>query len=705
MVQDIYTLMFDIKAQGGQQLASQANTGARGVKNLDTATSNAQKTASKTSTNMNSMGKSMQTVEKNSTSAANKVRNFGGGMQTMALGVASLATGLVSLQRSYADLEDSQIAVDRTARKVSVTQEALTKANEKLSEAQKKHGKDSEEYAQAQLDVEQAEQAAELATTMHGEALEDQERTYQNFYMSLIPTAIGMVSVLSGMMGGFSRNSTAAAGSVTSMSRGMRILNTVLRFSPLFILAGVLFAIRTNAFGFRDALDKLGKKVGDMFPFLRPFLNWVRDLGEALGLTGGKLNFGKAWDLLKTGFQSAVKTIQTTDWGKVMDTIALSIENFINNYDWANAWSAFKEGLWATGAWLAPRLANIFQRIKAYFEDPAVQKAIWEGFQYAMWATGSWLYEQLGKIGDALISYFGDPKVQKMLWEGFQYAMWATGSWLYEQLGKLGDAIIKYFSDPKVQEALWNGFQTALYGTGKWILEQLGKILNSIYSYFADPKNQDAIWNGFRTALYGGGKWIGQMLTNILTFIQNWWKSNNKSLTSAFFGFFDFLYKSATTAGGKIPELMLSAVKKAGETLKNIGKEIWNAIINYIKDKAGIVWGAIKSALNLSEATGGLIRSYAQGGVMTTRGPQMVMAGDNTGGKEDVAFIPRNDPWRTLATIDRIYGRRAIGISQGGNGTLRLAITIPVVFGNKIISEIVKTVEIELGKNFRSVVA
>ena len=41
----------------------------------------------------------------------------------------------------------------------------------------------------------------------------------------------------------------------------------------------IFFAIRTNAFGFRDALNSVGVEIGNLLPGLKPLLKFIADLG------------------------------------------------------------------------------------------------------------------------------------------------------------------------------------------------------------------------------------------------------------------------------------------------------------------------------------------------------------------------------------------------------------------------------------------
>lgn len=788
MTEEVYTLLFDIKSKGGNLIAQQANQGAKGMTNLNNATSNVNQTASNAQTNLNKTSKGIKDVKTSSSSAASSVRNFGSGMTTAAFGISTMATGIVGLQRSYRDLTDMQLGVDRAQLKVSKSTEALTKAKTKLKEVEKKNGKNSKEYAAAQLDVKQAQDAVNVATFNLSEKQEAYNDNLENFKLNLLPTFLGFGTTAAGIFSAFSGGADKATKATNGMGRGMKALTGILKLSPLFILAGVLLAIRTNAGGFRDMLDKLGAKLGEMFPGLKGFLNWVRDLGEALGLTGGKLDLHKAFDLLKSGFQSFVKTLETTDWSAVLQGIVSQIETWVNNTNWETVWNGFRDAMvatgtwigeklgilgkyiydyfsnptnqaylwsgfqyaiWAGGSWLGEQLGKIFNAIYTYFSDPKVQEAIWNGIKTGLWLGGTWLYEQLGIIFNAIYNYFSDPKVQEAIWNGIKTGLWLGGNWLYEQLGIIFNAIYNYFSDPKVQQAIWDGFRTALWLTGTWIYEQLGKVFDAIYKYFADPKiqaaiwkgfhdaiygvatwiatglgsiakdvgayfankkNTDAMWKGFRDALYAAGAWIQAQLLAILKYIGSWWSGHKDALTKGFAGFVKFIYDTAVQVGKSLPQKIIDGLVKAGSTLVRAGKFIWDKIaagLGFAGKTLAQIGQAIANKL-AGKKEGGIIQTAQAGKVFTTRGPTLTLAGDNPGGKETVAYIPHNNPLPTLRNLAKLFSG-SIGTAnatmQGYSGGMVAIIHVHINVGGRTTEEIIRQVEIGLGKNMRTIIA
>lgn len=706
MVQDIYTLLFDIKAQGGPQVASQSTTAAKGVNTLATSTNTANTNATKTTKTVGDMGKKTGELGKQSKTAGASIKSFGAGISTAALGISSMAVGVIGLTRGYRDLNDAQLGVDRAQKKLDSANLQLAKSHDAVKKALKEHGKNSKEYKQALEKEKIATQGVAIAQFNLGEKQEDLNDAQQNFYLNLLPVGIGVMTTASGLFEGMGKNAGGAATGVKTLGTGMKAINTVLKLSPLFLLAGALIAIKYNIGGFRDMLDKVGKRLGEMFPGLQGFLQWVRDLGAAFGLTGEKMDLHKAFDLLKKGFEGFLNTIQTTDWGKVIDDMANQISTAINTFDWATAWQSFQNALVSTGEWIGPRLAQIGDRIQKYFGDPKVQAAIWQGFHDGMVAAGTWIYEQLGKIFDAIYKYFSDPKVQKAIWEGFQYAMYATGDWVFSALVQIGSAIINYFGDPKVQKALWDGFQSAMYGIGDWVLTNLASIYSAVVKYFSDKKNTDAMWKGFRDAMYAAGVWVGEMLIKIMQYVASWWKGHSSAMSKGFAGFINYVYQVAVSLGKSLPQKIIDGLVSAASTLLRAGKFIWDKIadgLGFAGKSLAQIGQAIANKL-AGKAQGGVMLSAATGRVMTTHGPTLVMAGDNgTRGQEDVAFIPRNDPGRTLKEIDQIYGRRA-SLVVGGGGKAIINLNMPIVIGGKVLDYLIKTIEVELGKNMRSII-
>ncbi|TVM01937.1 MAG: hypothetical protein CV087_10210, partial [Candidatus Brocadia sp. WS118] len=191
--------------------------------------------------------------------------NFG----AITTSVGAAMSSVVNLNRAWQDLGDTQIAVDRTALKMSRTQEAVTKAQDKLNQLTNDGLKGTVEYEQAVTDLQQAEEAAALAVTMHGEALEDQQRTYENFYMNIFTTAISSVGTLGtaiqalGSAGVISL--TKLAGAVKGLGLSMNMLTTGgivgLVITGIALFGKALYDLKVNIDNLRDSASKLETEV------------------------------------------------------------------------------------------------------------------------------------------------------------------------------------------------------------------------------------------------------------------------------------------------------------------------------------------------------------------------------------------------------------------------------------------------------------
>ena len=154
--------------------------------------------------------------------------------------------------------------------------------------------------------------------------------------------------------------------------------------------------------------------------------------------------------------------------------------------------------------------------------------------------------------------------------------------------------------------------------------------------------------------------------------------------------------KASKSIGANLdPKPATSQVKKIQTAINNLhGKTVTITVAA----KAG-AHTELSGGVNIHLAKGGLIHRMAEGGLIkaqqgqffTTNGPQLVLAGDNPGGKEDVAFIPQNNPGPTLNTIANRYG----GGGSGGNLTVNNVIDL----GN---DRIIRSFKRKLGQNVYS---
>ena len=125
-----------------------------------------------------------------------QVRDLGSRFGTLAVGLGSTASQVAGLGRNYRDLNDLQIMVDRTARRVSVAQEQVDKTTRKVNQLRAEGKTNTKEFADAQRDLQQAQQNLSVNTRLLGERQEDLADFQTDFAINVIPTMITAVGTL-----------------------------------------------------------------------------------------------------------------------------------------------------------------------------------------------------------------------------------------------------------------------------------------------------------------------------------------------------------------------------------------------------------------------------------------------------------------------------------------------------------------------------
>lgn len=188
------------------------------LKNLDLATGASAKqwgalnnAMNPTITTSTTMSKAMQGLKD----------NFG----SLFTSIGTLTSSALLLKRGYEDLNDAQIVVDRTLLKLSKSNEALTKAQDKVTQLIKEGSKGSKEYEQALVDLQQAQEQVSIAERNHSEALEAQQRTFENFYLNIFNTAISSVGTFGTALKALEEMGIPA---LTAVTKGVKLLGSSL---------------------------------------------------------------------------------------------------------------------------------------------------------------------------------------------------------------------------------------------------------------------------------------------------------------------------------------------------------------------------------------------------------------------------------------------------------------------------------------------
>ena len=298
---------------------------------------------------LNTVSSTVDKVSKSSTSLGSKLANAGKQFAGTITSVAALGGSIVNLNRQYQDLGDTQIKVDRTQLKVSKTAEAVRVAQDKLNKLTSTGVKSGAAYEKALLDVKQAQEAATLAVTMNGEALEDQQRAYENFFMGLAPTILTAGSTITSMfkeiggekgIGGLV-SKLKGLGGLGGGIGGLGGLTSVL--GPLAIAAG---AAAVAMLAYNRAMEKAAagkkelelaksaknlaeeiehiKKAGEEFK-LQPTKNPIDFLGSISGV-GGITNAAIAW-MTSAKIESAKAATETENLTKARERLAKANAN------------------------------------------------------------------------------------------------------------------------------------------------------------------------------------------------------------------------------------------------------------------------------------------------------------------------------------------------------------------------------------------
>lgn len=325
----------------------------------------------------------MKQVSDASNTMKQRLVNVGSAFTGLVANIGTFSMSIVNLMRQYRDLEDTQIAVDRTAKKLQASQLALSDAEDKAAEIKKKNGKNSEEYARALEKVDIAEQNVAINTDLHNEALEAQGDAYQNFYLSIIPNVVSAVGILVGTFTSLRAASLGASNGIGGVGGGLGGLVT--KLGPIGLILGAItaaiIAIKTNAFGFRDFINDIGVRLGNALPFLKPFLDFLTNVGVILGIIPGdadaaRTSLGLMFESIKTWFTEGFATIQ-----KFFD--------LLTKLDFAGAFNLIKEAI-------DKALPGLTDAIEEFFKDPV-------GITIDTTVTvGKWILDQKGAGGITL---------------------------------------------------------------------------------------------------------------------------------------------------------------------------------------------------------------------------------------------------------------------------------------------------------------
>lgn len=208
-----------------------------------------------------------------------------------ALGMSAAASSAVALGFQYDNLRKSEIRVEQAEKNLTVAKGRLSEAQQALTKLQIQGISTGDDYEQAVLRLDAAQQQHAIATEKVSLATGDLSQDQLGFALNVIPTVITSVASVAAAASAMGITLSASAIATNVAALGMRAFSVAIRLAQLamgpigLILIGigtVLTLIATNAFGVRDAINAMGKAIGDAIPFLKPVMEFFGAVGNAL---------------------------------------------------------------------------------------------------------------------------------------------------------------------------------------------------------------------------------------------------------------------------------------------------------------------------------------------------------------------------------------------------------------------------------------
>jgi hypothetical protein len=261
---------------------------------------------------MDSAGASMDKLTDKTETASDKTqsltRDYIGAAQQFSLAASSIS----SLWFQFDNLEKAQLRVDRAEKTLTSSNAGVIRAQESLNKLVQDGITSGPEYESAVLKLSAAQQKLDNDTRALAIAQGDMSQAQLGFALSVVPSVMGAVTGLSGglqALGIITKITNAetaasglafkgatigaighkiAVGASALATKGLALATKLLHLAmgPVgLIILGVttflgLFA--TNAFGVRDAINSMGKAIGDAIPILRPLLDTLAGIANTI---------------------------------------------------------------------------------------------------------------------------------------------------------------------------------------------------------------------------------------------------------------------------------------------------------------------------------------------------------------------------------------------------------------------------------------
>jgi hypothetical protein len=275
---------------------------------LDETGDSAEQSAQKTSEYSGALGELSDKTEVTKSMTAVLGETF----KASALGISSVAATATNLYFQYDNLEKAETRVDKAEKTLTTSKSALISAQERVNKLHSEGVVSGATYEKAQLDLKAAQDGVSIATDRLNQSQGDLTESQMNFALGVVPTVFSALSTVQsvtsalrlakiadvGVTGAQAVANLGAAGTATVLT-GATVTQTAategatmatrlfqLALGPVGLviigIGGAMAAFATNAFGVRDAINGVGKAIGDAFPQLRWLLDGLSNLAQMI---------------------------------------------------------------------------------------------------------------------------------------------------------------------------------------------------------------------------------------------------------------------------------------------------------------------------------------------------------------------------------------------------------------------------------------
>ena len=329
---------------------------------------------------LDNFDRSLGKADASATSTTKSTTSLGKEMGIAAGGITAAASGVYGLYLQYDQLEKIELRIEKAKKSQEDATRNLSIAEEALAKLVAEGTATQVDMEQAVSKVESAKQGLSIADERLQITQQDLTQGQLAFALSVMPTVQAAITGVQAAMGALraihvastiaqaagipvtvadvgaksalAAATGAAAGATGGLSLAVRLFHIAMGPIGWLILGiGTFLALfATNAFGVRDAINAMGKAIGDAFPILRPLLdalaqlaNWIFPQTEdaskdaTVGISDDtdaliakyKQNIDSS-EQMEAGVTTAF-SITSTESGASMDSLAKNVDKNADN--------------------------------------------------------------------------------------------------------------------------------------------------------------------------------------------------------------------------------------------------------------------------------------------------------------------------------------------------------------------------------------